>query len=234
MPRLQLRSRANRRTPRNGPQEATLEYRGHSDWRDMSEYAVHFTKDSAFLSASEVLDKILDEGQLVPGPDAFGAARRLHALGSSQRCVCFSEIPLDMLGRLVQRRSQYGLALRKDFLAGVGGAPVWYLQRDTPIQQIFFAMARATTPIDVDDAIWKLAPFVDYPGDYREGSYRFEWEREWRVPGTLTITPSDIAFLFVPASNHTALRDAIPELTCPLVDATWTDEHLQRAFAPAT
>jgi hypothetical protein len=65
----------------------------------MSKYAVHFTKTGGDLSASDVLRKIVNESQLIPGPDAFGAARNLCALGDSQRSVCFSGIPLDMLDR---------------------------------------------------------------------------------------------------------------------------------------
>lgn len=41
----------------------------------MSKYAVHFTKTGGDLSASDVLRKIVNESQLIPGPDAFGAAR---------------------------------------------------------------------------------------------------------------------------------------------------------------
>jgi hypothetical protein len=99
MARSTLRDPANRRDPTATSQRAGLGYRDHPEWRDMSKYAVHFTKTGGDLSASDVLRKIVNESQLIPGPDAFGAARNLCALGDSQRSVCFSGIPLDMLDR---------------------------------------------------------------------------------------------------------------------------------------
>lgn len=235
MARSTLRDPANRKDPNGTSQRAGLGYRQHPEWRDMSEFAVHFTGAAGGLSASAVLRKIMNERELVPGPAAFGAAHKLCALGDSQRSVCFSEIPLDMLDRLVDRRSRYGLAFRKDFLGRAGGAPVWYLERGTPIAKIFFEMSTAKTPIDPDAPIWKITPFVDYPGEYRGCTYQFEWEREWRVPGSVSFAPGDnIAFMFVPEAEHAELREAFPTLDCPLVDPGWGEDRLQTAFSTAT
>lgn len=68
--------------------------------------------------------EILVSQELRPGPSAFGAGRGLEALGDSQRCVCFSEIPLDLLGRLVARRSVYGVGFMDALLVLNGGARV--------------------------------------------------------------------------------------------------------------
>ena len=64
-------------------------YRGNSDWRDMSEFAVHFTKASPTASEYEVIMKILWEGTILPaGP--LGAAKNLTELGDTQKSACFS------------------------------------------------------------------------------------------------------------------------------------------------
>ena len=60
--------------------------------------------------------------------------------------------------------------------------------------------------IDPTDAVWAITPFVDYPGEYGGSQYRFEWEREWRVPGGLAFSPDDVAFLFIPEDLHAKAR----------------------------
>ena len=80
--------------------QLTTGYRGNRNWRDMSEYAVHFTKPAATSSPYDVMIKILWEGR-INAVTPLGAARKLAHLGDSQKTACFSEIPLDLLGRLI-------------------------------------------------------------------------------------------------------------------------------------
>jgi hypothetical protein len=216
-------------------------YRGNPDWRDMSEYAVHFTKASGTTSAYDVMLKILWEGRIEPtGP--LGAARNLTELAESQRSACFSEIPLDLLARLIARRSLYGIGFRQDFLGDHGGARVWYLDKGGAAAEAFKETVRAamTGGIDHDDPVWRVTPFVDYPGDYGGTQYRFEWEREWRVPGGLPFGPADVAFLFIPEAFHGAARSFFeahleentgPAYLCPYVDPTWDMARIQAAYA---
>jgi hypothetical protein len=160
----------------------------------MSEYAVHFTKGDGTTSAYWVMMNILATGRLeASGP--FGAARSLDALANTQMAVCFSEIPLDRLDRLVERRSNYGIAFKQDFLVTKGGARVWYVDNEGQVARTLRGMvsSRAAPGMDLADEFWKLTPFVDYPSNAYD--YRFEWEREWRVPGGLSFDPDDVAFL---------------------------------------
>jgi hypothetical protein len=221
---------------------STFGYRGKPDWRDMSEYAVHFTKPSATASAYDVVIKILWEGKIyATGP--LGAARNLTELGDSQKSACLSEIPLDLLARLIERRSLYGIGFRQDLLAARGGARVWYLDKDTPAANSFQDVVREAMAggIDLSDPIWKITPFVDYPGDYGGTQYRFEWEREWRVPGGLAFSVNEVAFLFIPQELHGAARSFFeehlaagsgPAYLCPYVDPRWDMPRIQAAFAP--
>jgi hypothetical protein len=74
--------------------------------------------------------KILGGRTLKTGAKPLGAARRVPGIEDSQLVVCFSEIPLDMLDRLVERRSLYGLGFSKATIVGKGGAPLWYLGKE--------------------------------------------------------------------------------------------------------
>jgi hypothetical protein len=144
----------------------------------MSEYAVHFTKGDGTRDAYSVMLEILTSGRLrARGP--FGAARGLMALGDTQKTVCFSEVPLDRLDRLVERRSKYGIAFRQEFLTRKGGARVWYVDDGGEVSATLRRMvsSRAVPGMDTGDDFWRLTPFVDYPSDAY--GYRFEWEREW-------------------------------------------------------
>ena len=51
-----------------------------------------------------------------------------------------------------------------------------------------------------------MTPFIDKVGEFPDGTvYRFEWEREWRVPRRLDLGVVHPAFLFAPAAEHTQL-----------------------------
>jgi hypothetical protein len=95
-------------------------YRGHANWRHMSDFVVHFTKDHDGMTAYDNSLSILYEG-VIRATSAYGQARTLSGLGSSQHCACFSEIPLDLLDRLVQRRSEHGIGFTKELGLGVPG-----------------------------------------------------------------------------------------------------------------
>lgn len=214
-----------------------LGYRGNPSWRDMSEYVVHFTKDSSARSAYDVMLTILHGRRLEPsGP--FGLAKGWNSPTATQESVCFSEIPLDRLDRLVTSRSRYGLGFHQRTLVTAGGARVWYVDRDSPIAD---AAEHLVDGIAAErkwsDPLWSLTPFIDRPSD--EPRYRFEWEREWRVPGGLDFAPEDVAFLFIPEELHEAARSFFesarrdnsgPAYSCPFLDPVWSEDRIQDAL----
>lgn len=98
-----------------------LGYQANAQWRDMSDFVVHFTKPGPpYHDAYQNMMSILGARTLIPGAEGFGIARREAAVADRHRSVCFSEIPLDQLSRLVQRRSLYGIAFRKSFILSQG------------------------------------------------------------------------------------------------------------------
>ena len=221
-----------------------LGYRSNPDWRDMSDYLVHFTKDGppsgdAYRNSLG----ILSQGVLRPGSEPFGSARRDFYAQGTQLCTCFSEIPLDRLGRLAGRRSRFGIGFRKDFIIANGGAPVWYVDFGSPAHTSLEALkaeaAKAADPRA--HPLWRLTPFIDVTGRPPKApyTYNFDWEREWRVPGPLRFTPADVALLFIPAELHDAawafFEDAErehlgPGYFCPYLDPQWPEDRIAEAL----
>lgn len=217
-------------------------YRGHDDWRDMSDYVVHFTRAFDGVSAYDGMMGILSAGR-IEARNKFGCATNVNGLGQSQDCACFGEIPLDMLDRLVERRSMYGVGFHQQTVTARGAGRVWYLDQGTPQRDAMFRMVSAAMigGVDPEDDVWRLTPLTDFTAE----NYHFEWEREWRVPGGLQFEPADVAFLFVPEHLHTAARaflddgagGAGPAYLCPILDPLWGDDEIQgalRDLPPAT
>jgi hypothetical protein len=172
----------------------------------------------------------------------FGAARRLDALGDSQQAACFSEVPLDRLDRLVERRSKYGIGFHQDFLVESGGGRVWYVDTESELASSVRTLIshKVGPPMDLSSPLWDLTPFIDFAGSYGSIEYRFEWEREWRVPGGLTFSPDQVSFLFIPAELHSQARRLFddaermntgPNYRCPFLDPLWADDRIQAALA---
>lgn len=169
--------------------EHLLGFRAYADWRDMSDYLVHFTDTEASFRS------ILRSGRLrASGP--FGWARNIEAVRPRQMSACLSEVPLDRRGRLVRRHGQFGIGFTRDFIRSKGGGRVWYLDEGSPQSDALFArIGKVLSARDFDDELWSLTPFVDL---VMPGRYEWDWEREWRVPGGFDFTLGDVRLLFTP------------------------------------
>lgn len=214
-----------------------------AQWRDFSDFLVHFTKDISPRTAYDNMMSIYWERCLRAG-NAFGVARQTAPASAPQEAVCFSEIPLHELGRLAARRGSYGIGFSKEFIRSKGGCPVWYVPKDSStagaIRTLMLNALRQ--PVPGSEPVWRITPFIDFPGDYPTGRYRFEWEREWRLPGSLQFREADVAFLVVPEELHHAARSFFeghiregtgPGYVCPYVDPLWDWERVQKAFSAA-
>ncbi|WGM32571.1 abortive infection system antitoxin AbiGi family protein [Brevundimonas sp. NIBR11] len=195
----------------------------------MSDYVVHFTKPQGHSSAYDGIMGILSQ-QVIRAYNPFGIARQTAPNIDSQRVACFSETPLHYLSRIVDRRSQYGIVFRKNFVVSRGGNPILYAYKDQPVADAIRAlMAQGrNTP---DAHIWTITPFVDVVG----GTYNFEWEREWRHVGDFSFTPADVAFLIIPQDSHQAARQFFedagaenvgPNYNCPFIDGRWNEAQI--------
>lgn len=219
--------------------------RSESAWHDMSEHLVHVVRGASTAEAYANIISILASGKL-DARNPFGAARAGAPNVASQHCVCSSEIPIELIGRVIARRlppdraAWHGIAFTKELLVERGGGPIMYAYDGSPQSQaIQSLMRRARGSRDPgSDPIWQLTPFVDLPG--RGGSYYFEWEREWRHVGDLSFEPEDVAFILMPEEVHANARtffddvyrdNAGPSYFCPFLDASWTREQCESELA---
>ncbi len=164
----------------------------HPKWRDMSEWVVHFT-DSA-----EVLRLILEQ-QKIRSSGPFGWAKNIAETRANHKSACFSEIPLDHLARLCERHGRWGVGFTKQFITRAGGNRVWYIERDSAVGTVLFdAIGDLLRARDLASPLLQLTPFIDGMADGVPYTYRFDWEREWRVPGGLDFELTDVAFVLTP------------------------------------
>lgn len=208
----------------------------HSNWEDMSPFVVHFTKKSDTGSEYDNSISILASRRL-EARNRFGIGKK-HT--ESSPCVCFSEVPMHQLKRLADKRGPYGIVFRKEFTVARDGGPILYAYQDTPHALALRALIDGAVG-KPDDPIWRVAPFVDQPGQYGSSSYFFEWEREWRHPGDLHFDEADPAFLIIPENLHEAARDFFdnaereqlgPNYRCPFVDPYWGLEKINSLLKP--
>jgi hypothetical protein len=211
------------------------------EWHDMSNYVVHFTKPSENRTDYDNMMSILYEST-IRAANPFGLCRRNAPNIDSQKAVCFSEIPLHLLQRLSQRRGGYGIGFSKQYILAYGGGPIWYVehnsQREIALRGIIQQAIESPNP--EEHLIWTMTPFIDSTGDYPRGSYRFEWEREWRYIGNLNFSEDDVAFLILPERDHErargffyqfALENPGPSYQCPYIDLGWDLDRVIRILA---
>lgn len=165
----------------------------NGDWFDMSDYLVHLTCDE------HILKQILSTGTLkCDKPFGFRSFRRQEEVRERHRSVCFSEIPLDQLGRLYTKKGYYGIGFSKKVLKGKGATRVWHIENTSPQAMAIQRLAElASKQDDYSAPIWNLTPFVD---PIIPGVYEWDREREWRIQGDLTFSLNDVAFLITPSS----------------------------------
>ncbi len=207
------------------------------EWSDMSNFVVHFTQGSHEDDGYSRFMGILSSASLIP-ENRFGIGKQLAPNGASQEAVCFSEIPPGEWGRLHNRRqTKYGIGFRKALLLRDGGGPIWYAWKESPHWSALRQMMVEGSN-NPEAPIWKIAPFVDAPGQYGQRVYRFDWEREWRHIGQYNFEPEEVAFLMLPEEHHYAARQFFhnavesnlgPGYDCPYVDPSWDRERILEA-----
>ncbi len=211
-----------------------------AEWDDYSDYVVHFTKATASSTAYQNALSICGQRRLIAG-GRFGIARSSAPVHKTQNAVCFSEVPLGRLDRIADRRSRYGLGFTKGFARGLGVVPVWYVEKGSgPAVSLQLMIEDALGHARPEEQlIWSVTPFIDSPGSYPTGNYRFEWEREWRCIGDFEFSESDVAFLVIPEDLHVTAREFFraarednigPCYDCPYIDSSWDSARVAHAL----
>lgn len=148
-------------------------------WEDMSPEVIHITRGLDASQSYVNLIQILDSGFL-EARNPFGAARQDCPDPASQRAVCFTEVPIHLVSRIIQRRlpqdpaAWNGIAFNKRFVVERGGGPIMYAYDGTPHAEALQAMMQSAwaCPDPAAHPVWKLTPFVDRPG--RHGTYYWD------------------------------------------------------------
>jgi hypothetical protein len=207
----------------------------------MSAHVVHLVRGASSQDAYWSIIGILSSGRLV-AQNSFGIAKSSAPVAASQRAVCFSEAPVEMLDRIARRRvpegprGWHGIGFTKEFMVERGGGPILYAYDGSPQSDAIRSMMRMAlaSPQPDKHPIWQLTPFIDSPGPYGGGAYFFEWEREWRHQGDLVFSPEDVAFLIMPEDYHEAARGFFegayyentgPAYFCPYLDINWSRDR---------
>jgi hypothetical protein len=215
---------------------------------DLSSFLAHFTRlTEDGKSARSNLKRILRK-QTIEARNPFGPAKSLRGKDrESQRCVSFSEVPLqhiDCLTFEIPRRqirlSPFGLVFPKMRARAKGANPVWYIDI-TPGHD--FLTNSVSKMIDAarkqsrfrESPLAKICPFMEQMGtgtrtvDGRNYQKEFWWEREWRHVGDFHFRESDIAFGFVPEADIEEFEELMHRprrRSVRFIDPTWSTERM--------
>jgi hypothetical protein len=163
---------------------------------DLSTFLVHLTRHTAGRTAKERLENIILSGSITAASPFGHAVRKMNRQGlntDSQKCVCFTETPLEHVslltvpikGRQVEFQP-YGVVISKKQGRDCGVNPVWYLDitpghhwLTNPLDQMVdTAVSNGQT-----DPLFGLTPFIEQFGLGKD----FSWEREWRTTGSFLL-----------------------------------------------
>lgn len=170
---------------------------------DFSNYVAHFTSNrrpTAKGRANPILEKIMNKD----GHKYMLAKNRLINILAERKitastivrlkvsAVCFTECPWTSLVDHTNRYSPYGIGFNKKFLFAAGGSPALYVRPD------YFKTVK-----DWGANQFLVTPFwPSYTTEKQkeESKYQlcdYSQEREWRVPGDLSFSYKDIAFIVI-------------------------------------
>jgi hypothetical protein len=204
---------------------------------DLSTFVVHLSRDYQGTTAKANLESILRAGRIEarsPFGSAAQALKRRDAPAEdvdSQRCVCFTETPLEHLHLLLADITDlkrechfmpYGIAITKRVARGSGVNPVWYtditptgrtwLVRyvDILVQEALAsqeeARAAGQRKMFGDYPIAKLAPFIEQMGSGENsggmGTYRKEFWWEREWRARLHFDLPDRFIVIAPEAEH--------------------------------
>ena len=187
---------------------------------DLSTFIVHLTRNENGQSAKDRLKSIINDWTIEaksPMGSAVDKLSKQNGDADSQRCVCFTETPLEylylMIGEIKGRKCQlssYGIAMTKMLARKKGINPVWYTDitpgHDWLMKEIEQLIKKAIESGYFEDSpIAKIAPFIEQMGTKRTGDridYRkeFWWEREWRHVGDFELP--DHLIILCPDENN--------------------------------
>lgn len=220
---------------------------------DLSTFLVHLTRngDDDADTARARLSSIL-QGWRIEARSPFGhAMSALTAAGQpldSQKCVCFTETPLEHVSLLTSHiegrnvhMQPYGVGLSKKRSRREGVNPVWYLDitpghnwLTVPVDELIQEALNSPGGY-ASSPIARLTPFIEQMGSQAPApnvqGYRkeFWWEREWRHVGHFILP--DRLLVFCPEEDFPHFRNILEEheeddRKAKLLDPRWSLEKM--------
>lgn len=214
---------------------------------DLSTFVVHLTRSGDGKSAEDGLKSIINDGTIKARSPMGSAVNKLsnqNGDANSQKCVCFTETPLEylylMMGEIEGRGCQlegYGIAMTKKLARKRGVNPVWYIDITPghnwlmiPVDQVIGEAIRSGS--FEGSHVAKIAPFIEQmgSGQNQETSqpYRkeFWWEREWRHVGDFQLP--DHLIILCPDQNHNEFEGLAEKSgrSAKCIDPTWGLEKI--------
>lgn len=213
---------------------------------DLSTFIVHLTRDDSGKSAKDQLKSIVQSWG-IQARNPFGTAvkklQEAELSRDSQKCVCFTETPLEYLHLLlgtIKGRSRdlapYGVAITKKLARKKGVNPVWYVDQTLGgshnwlTHEIDKLRDSAIASLNFDDTPFaKIAPFIEQMGTGNGAKFyrkEFWWEREWRHVGSFKLPHHVI--LICPDNDHSTFEDLAKsqDRSVKCVDADWGLEQI--------
>lgn len=209
---------------------------------DLSTFLVHYTRSYDGYEAIENLISML-KTRTIEARSVYGIMKNLaeneEKLAESQRCICFTETPLEhawMMCRPIRNRQHnfapYAIAFTKAWGRRNGANPVWYLDQTkghnwiTALDDLRDLAAlwehrvaleetpSGKRPVNVElqeTPIAKIAPFIEQmmPETKWGTPKEFWWEREWRKVRSLTFPWSVVVAVLAPEKDHPYIEAAL-------------------------
>ena len=181
---------------------------------DLSTFLVHLTRTTGGKTAKQRLAQIIIGGA-IEAVSPFGhAVSRLQASRwslDSQRCVCFTETPLEHISLLTEqiegrqiKFEPYEIIITKKQARKLGVNPVWYLDitpgHDWLTKPMNALIERAISEKNVLNPVFTMTPFVEQFGLGAGNPKDFSWEREWRVRNAFPVPTKYM--LLCPEADH--------------------------------
>ncbi len=205
---------------------------------DLSTFLVHLTRSVGGKTGKQRLASIV-RGRTIEAVTPFGhAVSPLQATDWSldgQKCVCFTETPLEHISLLTQeiegrqiKFEPYGIIITKKQARKLGVNPVWYLDitpgHDWLTKPLNELIQRAVAEKNEFDPVFTLTPYVEQFGLGAGIPKDFSWEREWRVRRAFPLP--DKYVLICPEAEHDQFRNVLERegkalSDVPLLDAAW-------------
>lgn len=208
---------------------------------DLSTFLVHLTRHVNGKSPKENLLSILKDWN-IEAPTMFGPAMsKLNGqIVQSQKCVCFTETPLEYLHLLLEeiegrdfRFGPYGVGITKKLARKQGANPVWYLDITpghdwlmNPINEMIEEGVKSGAFEQTHIA--KITPFIEQMGTGRDYRKEFWWEREWRHVGKFYLPTHVIVICPEPdiAEINNNLLDPTSSRSASFIDPYWGLEKI--------